>query len=59
LANKDSLERKFCALCNGVELGYTFYSGHKIKIHGVKAAQKGDKGDSDEAKGCLGQVFYK
>jgi hypothetical protein len=26
----------------------------------VKAARKGDKeGDSDEAKGCLGQVFYK
>jgi hypothetical protein len=32
----------------------------KEKIHGVKAAPKGDKeGDSDEAKGCLGQVFYK
>jgi hypothetical protein len=32
----------------------------KEKIHEVKAAPKGDKeGDSDEAKGCLGQVFYK
>jgi hypothetical protein len=32
----------------------------KEKIHGVKAALEGDKeGDSDEAKGCLGQVFYK
>jgi hypothetical protein len=30
------------------------------KNHGVKAAPKNDKeGDSDEAKGCLGQVFYK
>jgi hypothetical protein len=30
------------------------------KIHRVKAAWKGDKErDSDEAKGCLGQVFYK
>jgi hypothetical protein len=30
------------------------------KNHGVKAAPKGDKeGDSDEAKGCLGQIFYK
>jgi hypothetical protein len=30
------------------------------KIHEVKAVPKGDKeGDSDEAKGCLGQVFYK
>jgi hypothetical protein len=54
------LERKFCALFNGVELGYTFCSGHGRKIHGVKAAPKGyKKGDSDEAKGCLGQVFYK
>jgi hypothetical protein len=25
----------------------------------VKAAPKGYEGDSDEAKGCLGQVFYK
>jgi hypothetical protein len=32
----------------------------KEKIHGVKAAPKDDKeGDSDETKGCLGQVFYK
>jgi hypothetical protein len=32
----------------------------KKKIHGVKAALKGDKeGDSDETKGCLGHVFYK
>jgi hypothetical protein len=30
------------------------------KIHGVKATPKDDKeGDSDQAKGCLGQVFYK
>jgi hypothetical protein len=30
------------------------------KSHGVKAAPKDDKeGDSDETKGCLGQVFYK
>jgi hypothetical protein len=30
------------------------------KIHGVKAAPKDDKeGDSDETKGCFGQVFYK
>jgi hypothetical protein len=30
------------------------------KIHGVKATPKDDKeGDSDERKGCLGQVFYK
>jgi hypothetical protein len=29
------------------------------KIHGVKAAPKDDKeGDSDETKGCFGQVFY-
>jgi hypothetical protein len=27
-ANKDSLERKFCTLYNGVELGYTLCSGH-------------------------------
>jgi hypothetical protein len=32
----------------------------KEKFHGVKAAPKDDKeGDSDETKGCLGQVFYK
>jgi hypothetical protein len=32
----------------------------KKKIHGVKAAPKDGKGgDSDERKGCLGQVFYK
>jgi hypothetical protein len=32
----------------------------KEKIHGVKATPKDDKeGDSDETKGCLGQVFYK
>jgi hypothetical protein len=31
-----------------------------IKIQGVKAAPKDDKeGDSDETKGCFGQVFYK
>jgi hypothetical protein len=54
------LEKKFCALCNGVDLGYTLCSGHYIKIHGVKVARKGDKeGDSDEEKGCLGKVFYK
>jgi hypothetical protein len=29
-------------------------------MYGVMAAPKGDKeGDSDEAKGYLGQVFYK
>jgi hypothetical protein len=29
-------------------------------MHGVKAALKDDKeGDSDEIKGCFGQVFYK
>jgi uncharacterized protein (UPF0210 family) len=32
----------------------------KEKIYGVKAAPKDDKkGDSDETKGCLGQVIYK
>jgi hypothetical protein len=32
----------------------------KEKIHGVKAAPKDYKeGDSDETKGCFGQVFYK
>jgi hypothetical protein len=31
----------------------------KEKIYVVKAAPKDDKGDSDETKGCLGQVFYK
>jgi hypothetical protein len=32
----------------------------KEQIHGVKEAPKNDKeGDSDETKGCLGQVFYK
>jgi hypothetical protein len=32
----------------------------KEKIHGMKATLKDDKeGDSDETKGCLGQVFYK
>jgi hypothetical protein len=50
------LERKFYALFNGVEIEYTFCSRHCRKIHGVKAAPKGDKeGDSDEAKGCLGK----
>jgi hypothetical protein len=30
------------------------------KFHGVKETPKDDKeGDSDETKGCLGQVFYK
>jgi hypothetical protein len=29
----------------------------KEKIYVVKAAPKDDKGDSDETKGCLGQVF--
>jgi hypothetical protein len=38
---------------------FLFWTLNK-KNHGVKAAQKGDKeGYSDEAKGCLGQVFYK
>jgi hypothetical protein len=46
------LERKLCALCNGVGLDYTLCSGHQRKIHGVKAAPKDDKeGDSDETKG--------
>jgi hypothetical protein len=27
-ANKDLLESKFCALCNGVDLEYTLCSGH-------------------------------
>jgi hypothetical protein len=50
------LERKFYALFNGVEIEYTICSRHCRKIHGVKAAPKGDKeGDSDEAKGCLGK----
>jgi hypothetical protein len=32
----------------------------KENIHGVKASPKDDNGgDSDETKGCLGQVFYK
>jgi hypothetical protein len=38
---------------------FLFWTLNK-KIHGVKTAPKGDKeGDSDETKGCLGQVFYK
>jgi hypothetical protein len=54
------LQRKFFALCKGVGLEYTFGSGHQRRIHGVKAAPKDDKeGDSDETKGCFGQVFYK
>jgi hypothetical protein len=54
------LERTFSALCNGVGIGYTLGSGNSIIIHGVKAAPKGYKeGDSDEANGCLGKVFYK
>jgi hypothetical protein len=58
-ANKDLLESKFCALCNRVEFGYTLCSGGYIKMHGVKAAPKGDKeGESDDVR-YLGQVFYK
>jgi hypothetical protein len=38
---------------------FLFWTLNK-KIHGVKAAPKDDKeGDSDETKGCLGQILYK
>jgi hypothetical protein len=41
-------------------LGILYVVEIKEKIHGLKAALKDDKeGDSDETKGCLGQVFYK
>jgi hypothetical protein len=39
---------------------YFIFWALKKKFHGVKAAPKDDKeGDSDETKGCFGQVFYK
>jgi hypothetical protein len=41
-------------------LGILYILYIKEKVHGVKAAPKDDKEeDSDETKGCLGQVFYK
>jgi hypothetical protein len=42
-------------------LGILYVLGIKEKkIHGLKAAPKDDKeGNSDERKGCFGQVFYK
>jgi hypothetical protein len=41
-------------------LGILSFLDIKEKIHEVKEAPKDDKeGDSDETKGCLGQVFYK
>jgi hypothetical protein len=48
------LERKFCALCNGVELSILYVLGVKEKNHELKAAPKDDKeGDSDETKDAL------